>query len=123
MEIDCINVHNELSFISAGSYPRSIAVSKDTKIIANDRIFEVEDYLNNKLNQKDRHFCEVQTSDNYQTGQKFGANSIEFERIQSDNSEGHITNKLIINGGCYGLFCLLSSILFQQKSFQLLASG
>ena len=58
-ETDCITVHSvcsmlfgsdELSFISAGNYPRSIEVSKDTEIISNDCIFEVKDYLNNELN-------------------------------------------------------------------------
>ena len=132
-ETDCVNVHNvrsmsfgnnELSFILAGSYPRLIEVSKDTEIILNDRIFEVEDYFNNELNKKDTRLREVQTSENYQTGEKFCANSIEIERIkENDSSNGHIMNKLIINGGCYGLLYLpASSIFFQQKSFQLLAS-
>ena len=131
-ETDYVNVHNvhsmlfgnnELSFTLAGSYPHLIKVPKDNEIILNDRTFEVVDYFNNELNKEDDGLREVELRDNYQTAENFCAFSTQIERIQIDNSGRHIMNKLIVNGGCYDVLYLpASSIFFQQKSFQLLAS-
>ena len=105
-ETDCVNVqnvrltsfgNNELSFILVGSYLHLIEIAKDAEIIFNDRIFELEleDYFNNELNKKDICLREVETSDNYQTGAKFCANSIEIDRIKSDSGR-YTMNKLIM---------------------------